>query len=132
MDITALLKECDREDEGVLVHIASAAGEPLFYGDSDDQRPVTIRVAGRYSDARVHRSRLLRRGQQNRLEDFAVGSRHLKDQTALVAACILSWDGFFYGDTPFDLTRDNAIAVLESAYWIREQVVATMTEEQQR
>jgi hypothetical protein len=49
-----------------------------------------------------------------------------RQQLELVAASIIAWEGFTANGQPYQLTKENAIALLDKAPWIREQVEEAM------
>ena len=119
MDISTLAISQEREDAGVVVHIADAQGELQFY---DGERPITITVGGKYSktyrEAMFAQAREIRRRGGIPLppdEQFRRGIQ-------FVASCILAWEGFTSGDQACPFSRDTAVALLTMAPWIMEQL----------
>lgn len=114
------------EDEGTIVHVRNAGGEYEYFGEKND-KPVTITVVGTYS-ARYRRI-------QESVRDKSIkrraplDGRTVEDQALdMIAGSILSWDGFEANGAPFTYSRANAIALLESCPWIREQVETAMND----
>lgn len=119
-----------REDEGVVVHVEEATGELAFYQNGTGQSPVTITVAGTYSHryrrAMEHQRQRVFRGSRRRVDPEAAYQQALD----LVAACVISWDGFTNNGQPFACTRENAVALFERAPWILRQVEDAMEDHQ--
>jgi hypothetical protein len=49
-----------------------------------------------------------------------------RQQLELIAASIIEWEGFTAEGQPYPFTKENAIALLDNAPWIREQVEEAM------
>lgn len=116
MDISRI--DTKPEDEGTVVQIKDASGQP--------EDGVTITVAGSYSSqyrrtSSAQRDRMLK---QRRTQ--LSGEQLERNQLELDAACIISWEGFTTGQAPYPLTKENAVALLTKAPWIREQVEEAM------
>jgi hypothetical protein len=127
MDISTSKSVAEREDEGTIVHVRDEAGEKQYIG-GDKTKPVTILVAGTYSTtyrtaADASRDRMLKQ-RRNAIDGDQLSQQSLE----LTAACILAWDGFSAGDQPYPFTKKNAVALLQQAPWIREQVEAAMND----
>lgn len=124
-DVAAQKDVSQREDEGTLVPVKSVTGEVQFYGEGEAKKPVTIRVVGTYSKTWRRANHALR----ERLRKFRT-TRTIEQQEQhaieLIADCILGWEGITSGDQPFPFTRDNAIALLTTCQWVREDVEAAM------
>jgi hypothetical protein len=122
MEITKL-KTAAAEDEGTLVAIRDASGEPELQPNGD---PVTITVAGTYSS----RYRRAMDNQRERLlkqrRTSLTGEGLNRQQLELIAASIIEWEGFTAEGQPYPFTKENAIALLDNAPWIREQVEEAM------
>ena len=113
----------DREDEGQVIELLDAAGEPLVYQNGTAEKPVTVTVAGSYSATyrkAVERQRLRmlkrRRGKltSNELTD---------NQIELEAACALPWDGVLTDDgKPIEHKMENVTGILVGVPWVREQI----------
>lgn len=119
MDLATVGQAASREDEGQVVHLRDAQGEPAF--DAAGQ-PVTVRIAGQYS--KLYRrtqaeqaQRLLRQRGQRLTEEQLTRNR-----VELVAVCILEWQGITNQGQPLPLTKDNASKLLALAPWVREQL----------
>lgn len=116
------------EDAGIEIHVKDASGERMYFGEGEAQRPVTIRVAGTYSKAYraavdAQRDRLVKQRRTS-----LTGEQLGRQQLELTAACVLSWQGFVAGADPCPCTKENVIAVLQAAPWIREQVEETASD----
>jgi hypothetical protein len=131
MNISKSKEVSHREDEGAVVEIRDPAGEKMYQDDAQS-KPVVITVAGTYSAryrraADVNRDRMLKQ-RRNQLDGDQLNQQSLE----LVAACILSWDGFTAdidgAEQPYPLTKANAVALLAECPWIREQVEAAMND----
>lgn len=125
MDISQIMSVSEREDRGTVVHVRDAVGE-LQYQEADPTRPVTITVAGtfskRYQDTLAgHRDALFKQRRAT-----LSGEQLTQQQIELVAACIISWDGFTLNGAPFPCTMENAVMVLKSAHWIRQELEEAM------
>ena len=117
-----------REDSGQLVTVRDLDGSPMTYTAGEVERPVTMLVAGTYSD--VYRKTELeqQRRRVGKRQTKATPEDILANVIELEAACILAWDGFFDNGAPLALTKEHAIAVLSAAKWIREQVEEAMND----
>jgi hypothetical protein len=128
MDISTNKSVAEREDEGVVIQLKDVTGEPQYFGDAENSKPVTMTVAGTYSPTyrkavAANRDKWLR--QRSREMD---GDQMDKQSLRTAAACIKGWDGLFSGGAPVPCTKDNVVALLDEAPWIREQVEAAMTD----
>ena len=110
------------EDEGVVVHITNANGEPLYFGD---KQPVTITVAGTYSKRyrEAERAVTSRRFKGNRTPDI---DAIRKEALNLTAECVLAWDGFFDGGKVLECSKANVVKVLDGFPWVLQQVEVAM------
>lgn len=117
-----------REDEGTVIHVRNEVGDHLHFGE--DKKPVTILVAGSYST--VYRKAL--DAQRDRMMKHrrlsATGEQLARNQLELIAACVLSWEGFCDGPKVVPCTKENAITILSLFPWIREDVEAAMGDHQ--
>lgn len=111
----------EREDKGVTVHLRDEKRAPMYDGD----QPVTITVAGTYSK---RYRRAMEALQDRRMRSPATADRESARRDALdvIAACVISWSGFYDGDKPAECNKPNAVKVLEHADWWREQIEAAM------
>ncbi|HEY4133506.1 MAG TPA: hypothetical protein VGM50_23000 [Gemmatimonadaceae bacterium] len=115
------------EDAGTLVHFKDVTKQPMFFGEGDDQKPLTATVAGtfsqRYRDAlkRIRSKNLANAHGGNELEVDALDDNNLE----LEVACILAWD-LSSGGKPFPITAANWKAVLAKQPQWQEQVQAAM------
>lgn len=116
-----------REDEGILVHLRDAAGEKM-YADEAQEKPVTMRVAGTYSEV-YRKAREANRDKQLKKRSPHLDGDQLED-AALdeIAACVLSWENLNAGGKPLPFSKHNAVVVLKKARFIREQVEAAMSD----
>lgn len=126
VDITKAGLAAKVEDEGLVIHVRGADGEPLYFGEA--RTPVTLRVAGTYSA--VYRAALNR--QRDRLVKLRRGklSGELveEQQLELQAACVLGWEGFTMNGIPTDCRPENVKQLLVAAPWVREQVEEAMND----
>ena len=120
----------EREDEGTVVNVRDAAGDEIFYGEGDAKKAVTITVAGSYSktyrralDAQRERMMKQRRGS-------LTAAQLAKQQLELTAACVIGWQGFLSNGQPYECSKENVIALLDSAPWVRDQVEEAMQDHQ--
>jgi hypothetical protein len=116
MDINQLAIDQELEDAGTAVHIRNRLGEPDYHGD--ENRPVTFTIAGRWSSAfreatQGQQAAARRRGRVGNAEVGAI---------ELAASCILAWEGVYDRGEVVPCTKENAIALLARAPWIRDQV----------
>lgn len=120
MEITKTKSVAEREDEGTVVKISDENG--------DVQDGVTITVAGTYS-SRYRRAEASQRGRLLKQRRTNISGEDLqRQQLELIAACIIDWQGFTVEGKPYLLNKENAVALLESAPWIREQVDSAMVD----
>ena len=112
-DVTA------REDEGTAVHICDESGQAATY---DNDRPVTIRVAGSYSKAYRRRAEAQTQRMFKRRQGTLNAEQWQQNRIELVAACVMSWEGFVNNGQPFPCTKENAVLMLTRAPWILTQL----------
>ena len=121
LDLNVAATEASHEDDGQTLTLEDREGQPY-------DPPATIVVAGSYSkhcrtaEARFDRE-LARSGRRKLPEDFT-----LQRRIQVAAACILSWDGIVADGAVVPCTRENAIALLSCAPWVREQVEEAMND----
>ena len=113
MEISNSRTVAEREEEGTVVEIRDASGE-LAPG-------VSITVVGAYSDTyrksqAANRDKMLK--SRGRMEASALEQQSIDT----IARCIKGWEGFTSEGKPFPFTRENAVALLTNAPWIREQL----------
>jgi hypothetical protein len=127
MDITTVTTVS--EDAGTLVHLKDVAGELLYDGEGDAKTPVTIRVAGTYSERyRRAQKRLKDRNLRGARRGEEFGADTLDAGTIeLEAACIVEWT-FTAGGQPFPITANNWTALVAKQPQWQEQVSAAMTD----
>jgi hypothetical protein len=107
----------EREDEGTPVHIRNEAGELQYEND----KPVTITVAGSYSKTYRKATEAQRDKSLKQRRSVPTGEQLSRQALEILASCIVSWEGFTSQGKPFGYSKENAIALLDSAPWIREQ-----------
>ena len=118
MEVTRNRSVAEREDEGTVVQVKDENG--------DTQEGVTITVAGTYS-SRYRRATDAQRERMLKSRRASLTGEQLnRQQLELVAACIISWEGFTAEGKPYPLTKENAVALLDNAPWIREEVESAM------
>lgn len=123
-DLSTAKPVADREDEGQVVHLSDLHSEPMYYGE--DRKPVTVKVAGTFSATYRRAEQALADRRLKRSARRLTGEGMQKDQLGLVAACVLSWEGFFDNGKPIPCDRSSVVMVLERAPWIREQIERAM------
>lgn len=118
IDVSGAASVSQREDEGQVVHIRDANGEPEMDGD----KPVTVRIAGTYS--RVYRRTQEAQTQRmfKRRQAALTAEQWTANRIELVAACIMEWAGFYNRGQPFPYTKENATLLLTGAPWILTQL----------
>lgn len=122
-------KASNKDDEGVVVEVEYRDGTPATYSDATGtERPVTIRIAGTYSkvfrrtsDAQTQR--LIRSNTRKPSTEQIQANRN-----ELVAACLMAWEGVEQDGKPFPLTRENALAFLADAPWMRDKLEAAQSD----
>lgn len=127
MDISTL--DTVSEDDGTLVHLKSVTGDLLYDGEGESRTPVTIRVAGTYSERyRKAQKRLKERNIRaaRRNEDFDVDTLDAGSLELEVAA-IIEWT-FTSGGQPFPITATNWKALISRQPQWQEQVATAMTD----
>lgn len=130
MDIGKSKEVAEREESGTTFQVNDEKGEPDFNGEGDSKTPVTITVVGTYSRT-FRRARERQREKNLKRGRGALTAEMLaKQETEVLADCILGWEGFTSEGKPFPYTKENAILLLESAQWIREQVEEAMGDHQ--
>jgi hypothetical protein len=123
-DLQAAAPVVDLEEQGTCIELTMPDGEPMVYGE--DNRPVTIRVAGTYS----RRYKKAERGLANdalarkrkKMSDDEQDTRLMK----LAAACVISWDGVFNAGEPLPCNEDTCVKVFAAAPWVYQQVLEAM------
>ena len=118
MEISTSKSVAEREEEGIVIDVRDASGEV--------EPGVTITVVGTYSQTyrkaqNANRDKWLK---QRRMDGDALEERSLET----TAKCIKAWTGFTSEGKPFPYTKENAIALLSGAPWIREQVEEAMND----
>lgn len=120
MEISNIKAERASEEEGVTVEIRNRAGEL--------EEGVTITVVGTYS-ATYRKVRDANRDKMVKQRRGMLNGEALDAQAIETAArCIKGWTGFTANGQPYPYTRENAIALLSEADWIREQVEEAMND----
>jgi hypothetical protein len=114
-----------RENEGQWIEIHGAEGDPLFYRDGEDVKPVRALVAGTYS-RRYRRVEESLRDKRMKKGSRYTGEQFERDQVRLAALCVLDWEGFFASGKPIPCDESNVATVLQKAPWIRDQVTTAM------
>lgn len=108
-------------EEGAILHLRDLAGELLY---DDENKPVTIRMAG--ADSRRH-ERARRLIQDRRMRSAQRGSRTVsseeldEDALTLLAACAIEWSGFVLDGQPIECDEKTARQVFERFPDIRDQ-----------
>lgn len=114
----------EREDEGTIVHVTDAHGKPLYYGENND-KPVTIRVAGTYSKTYRRAEEAIRRRPFKPAK--VTGEKFYEETMEKAIACTLAWEGFFDQDgKPVELNRHNVAAIYEQYPWVYDLVWEAM------
>lgn len=127
-DVKQQSEAAKAEDEGTVIHIRGIDDLPVFYqqGDSKENKPVTIRVAG------VHSRRYRRIEEQLRRRKIKAhqltGEAIYEDNLERVAACTLEWEGFHAEGKPLQCTTDNVKQVYKQCPWVLEQVLEAMND----
>lgn len=115
----------EAEEAGRVIHVEDIDGTPGYYLDGDVQKPITIKIVGTYS--RTYRTKMRQqRNQVLRQLEAPSGETIDQQQTELVAACILGWEGFAKNGQPFPHTTENAIALLKALPWVQRQLEIAM------
>lgn len=117
------------EDSGIVVHLKDVEGELLFDGDGEKRTPVTMLVAGTYSDRyrkaqkkfKDKNLRLARRNQDFDAEALDEGNLGLE------VACILEWP-FTANDKVLPISVENWKAVIQKQPQWQGQVQAAMND----
>lgn len=128
MDFNTAPDIVGREDAGVVVHLHDEAGEELFYtpDGSEEERPVTITMAGSYSS----RFRKAQEAQTTRVVNkknvHVTGALLRVQKIELTAACFLAWDGFFEGGVPIECDKENVLEAFKKYPFVLEQAEAAM------
>lgn len=133
MDIGKSSEVEKREEQGTTVHLKDENGELQFYPEGVErakQKPVTITVVGTYSKTfrkarKDQRDKNLKRGRVALTADSLE-----KQEIEVIASCITGWEGLTSGTEEFVFKTENAILLLTTAPWIREQVEEAMGDHQ--
>lgn len=107
------------EDAGTVVHLKDIEGDLLFDVNGETKSPVTIRVAGTYSERyRKAQKKVADRNLQRARRGQDFDSDTLDEGTfALEAACIIEWS-FTASGQPFPITAGNwAALVAKQPQW---------------
>jgi hypothetical protein len=113
-DFAAVAAVSEREDQGVEFHVHDHLGNPLY----DDGEPVTMTVAGSYSNVYRDADRAFkrRRWKGSPTPEAIEAAR----EDAVLAPCVLEWSGFKDGGKPVPCSREYAVKALRTP-WIRAQ-----------
>lgn len=125
-DLGAAKQVAEREDEGQVVHVTGPDGEPAYYMDGDERKPVTITVAGSYSKTYRRAEEGQRRRNLKRRSTKVTPAQLDRNRRELIASCVLDWQGFFEAGRPLPCTKENVMRVLSAAKWIQYDVEAAM------
>lgn len=125
MDIATAPTVTAREDDGITIELNDEKNQPAFGLDGTTRTSVT--VAGTYSKryrlAQVANRKTMRK-RRGVVDDETIDGL-AKEQ---IAACIIAWTGFDQKGQDYPLTRENALNVLTTMPWVREQIENAMTD----
>lgn len=122
MDVTQAATTAEREDAGIVVHVEEADHTLA----QENGKPVTITVAGTYSTRYRKAFEAQRRRIFGRVRRRPDADDAYRQALELVAACVISWEGFTNNGQPYPCTPANAVALFEQAPWILRQVEDAM------
>lgn len=125
-DLQTAAPIAEQEDQGLVVQIRDAFGNPLTFTDDAGEHPVTMTVAGTYSN-RYRRAREAQTTRQlKRRSTNLTGDLVNSQRIGVVADCVLAWSGFMSGGKPLACDKEHVFQVLKHAPWILEQVESAM------
>ena len=125
MDISKL-RVTEGSNAGAVYHVNDPFNEePAFFTDIVDsvevEKPVTVTLLGPDSD--VYRKASLNSSRKVLKKRGKVDPQDLDDSAIFsLAECILGWEGLEDEGQPIQFTRQNAIALLRSEKWLRDQL----------
>lgn len=136
-DIAVQAKEIALEDEGKVVHILDANGDPAFYGGTEveqsdgskvieNAQPVTWTICGinskqwRKAEAWQRKAMRVFHGREQ------TDAEHQEHQAEFVARCSLGNAGFGENGQPLPFTTANATKILVTLPYIRRQLEGVM------
>lgn len=121
MDIDSGKSVTDREDEGTLVLVQDVEGHQLYDEKAEPGTPVTIVIAGTYSN-RYKQARLKQKDRNIQRVRVRLEAEKQEEQERQVCAdSIITWSGFYVDGKPFDLNSKNAFLLLTLHPWIYDQ-----------
>jgi len=120
-DINAQAEQAKKEDEGILVHVNGVDENPAYYGEGEDRKPVTIRVAGAHSQKYRAIERDLRK---RKIKPKSLTAQQaFEDNLMKAVECTLDWEGFDVDGTPVPLTRKNVEMLYRRCPWVYDQII---------
>ncbi len=123
LNLGAAQAVAEREDEGRVIEIMDAMGEPLVYMDGDTEKPVWSRVAGSYSKTYRRAVERQRRQALGRRRGRMTSEELTANQIELEAACVLEWGGVIEDDGKVvEHNTENVTSMLAGITWYREQI----------
>jgi hypothetical protein len=126
-DIEVQAAAANQEDNGTVVHIHGVDENPLFFkADSGEDKPVSITVTGVHSQRfrRIEAQHRKRKLKASRLTGETIYDENIEK----VAACTVSWEGFFVNGTPVEMTPHNVKELYKRCPWVLEQVLEAMND----
>jgi hypothetical protein len=124
-DLDAQAAQADQEDSGCPVHVEDIKGTPLYYKVGDEEKAVTIRVAGAHSKTYRQAEAKLRK-RKLKPNQFTKQALH-DDAMALAVMCTLSWEGMNGpGGVALPFTAENVRKVYTLCPWVYDLVNEAM------
>jgi hypothetical protein len=115
------------EEAGIDVHMKGVDRKPLFYQNGKGAKPVTWKIAGRYSDRFRRAEEEANRIRAEKGGDPFDRAVQLEDQIERASRMVISWEGVVEGDgTPVRCEAARVRAILERYPWTLPQVVEGM------
>jgi hypothetical protein len=124
-DVEAKAELLKVEDDGIVVEILDEMGDPALDADSN---PVTVTVAGEYSNKYRKAEEWQRKTLMRLRGKDQTGAESIAMQSELVARCCLGWSGFSNKGTPLPFSTENATLAFSKLPFVRKRVESAMSD----
>ena len=123
MDLSALDTKAVA-NQGAQLHLKGPDGTPLFQGEGDQKKPITLTLIGKDSDEFQMASNALanRRIQDAQRKKTALIEEIERDAIRVLASCTKAWDGIVLDGEELAHSFENVVKLYTRFPWIREQV----------
>ena len=113
------------EDEGIVVEIMDAQGDPILDADS---KPVTVTVAGEYSTKYRKAEEWQRKTLMRQRGKEQTGAESLLMQAEFDARCCLGWSGLTQAGQALGFSTENATMAFSKLPFVRKRVESAMSD----